>query len=186
MTNRILPAVLLLAFVAPTAFAQGDAVAQSKVYSQTKPAQAPAHHDEPRATPPADADDPASDDAIRRRRTPSSDRWIFVGETTDPVTDVFLDKQTAKRDGNVVTAWDKTVFAQPEPFRDSRSRANLSYDERTSLISYNCSTRQRSILSGLFKLKDNVVEMDTNYEIEPQNVVPDSIGEATLEAACKL
>ena len=120
--------------------------------------------------------------AAARRAEPEpqrKDRWWTFYE--DDKQKIAFDTETVDRDGRKVTVWERTTYANP------RHSTGKSYVEDIARATYYCNSRKHSF--DQFTWRDasgKVVYSRTlkSYEVEIQDVMPQTIGEAKYEAAC--
>jgi len=109
-------------------------------------------------------------------------RWIYVTDADDAAL-IYLDKKTAKRSGQDVTAWWKSTYKSPQ-----KDKTGDVYDETSHLNVFHCSTRQFSRMSFVQRLRGKAIYSHDfkNYEVERKQAQPETVGEALLELACSL
>jgi len=102
--------------------------------------------------------------------------WIYVG-TTDDNSVKYYDADTLRRSGSQVTVWQKLDYA-----RNKKVRARMSL----TLQRYDCVNRTFTSLSSTDYFSDGSSHSTTwrTFEQEANPVIPESIGEATLNAVC--
>lgn len=126
----------------------------------------------------AEVADPMPSGRRGYRRT--EDRWWTFYE--DGELEIAFDLETASKTGASVTVWERTRFAKPR-----HSSSGKAYVEDVSRSTYHCGSRKHSFDQFTWRDADGeVVQSRTlkSWEIERQDVMPETIGEAKYEAAC--
>lgn len=128
----------------------------------------------------AAADASAAVAAAEKPSTPR-DRWLLIDSNDKQET--YIDTQTVKRNGTDVTIWVKHQRAKP-----TNSVLGGVYDEASSLYTVHCGSRQYTQRHYSQRLRGaSVYSRDyKSYELEKENVTPDTVGEAVYERACGL
>jgi len=112
--------------------------------------------------------------------------WVSIGG--NGTTEAFIDKQSLRRTGQKVKVWSKWEYSEPMEVRASYSKK--TYLASKELDIYDCSERTslttQQTLYGTPDM-DSVVGSFSSPDFPHlySEVVPDSIGEAILEFACK-
>ncbi|HSD35919.1 MAG TPA: surface-adhesin E family protein [Rhodocyclaceae bacterium] len=112
--------------------------------------------------------------------------WALVDSNSE--SKIFLDTESVRRNGSKVKVWIK--WSHSAPVAAKNTYPEKQYQSSKSLDIYDCSDRSSaSIQFILYADADGgeVVKSDSIPErlASFREVVPDSIGEAILEAACK-
>ena len=112
--------------------------------------------------------------------------WTLVAASTDDSPDFFyMDKRTIKREGNKVSAWTLTNYANPKDFS---GKLYLSIKSKSS---YDCRDETEKILSIVWYEESNgkgkVIDSfhPKANELETRVIVPDTIGAMLMNLACR-
>ena len=119
----------------------------------------------------------AEEESLRRPK----DRWWTFYE--DKERAIAFDTETVSKDGRVITVWERTRFARPQ-----QSASGKTYVEDIIRATFYCGSRQSSF--------DQITSRDTNglvvesvqlkiWQVDRQNLMPETIGETKYEAACE-
>jgi S1-C subfamily serine protease len=121
----------------------------------------------------ADADGADADGAL-------DDRWIPAGESE--AFDRFLDRSRVTRQGEgVYRVWVRSVYARPQT-----AESGDAYDTVLSMMDYDCTGRRWRAVQVIQYLGGRVVWTSHDEPSEWGAWVPDSVGETTGLAACRL
>lgn len=107
------------------------------------------------------------------------DRWVEVGGSDLFAT--YVDTQTLQRNGTDVTVWIKNAYDKPET-----DKTGDTYDESLKLQVYHCASRQYTTKVASQRLRGNPVWSHEykSYEQERNNIMPGTVAEIIMEAAC--
>ncbi len=109
--------------------------------------------------------------------TVSASDWVYV--TSDKGGGViYIDVESLKRDGDIVTAWEKV---------DSRKNKSEPSYESLYQLDYDCSKRTVALLFKIERFRNKPAKSQDFYSLRYRGgspVVPDSIGEITFDFAC--
>lgn len=112
--------------------------------------------------------------------SPPPQRWKWVGTAKDGSHNE-IDTETLKRDGQVVHAWIRTTFPQPQVFGTVSGVSSM-----LTLETFDCGQRTaRGERANLYDAGGNALDSSSNNQ-PALPVVPDSIGEDWFNAACAL
>lgn len=101
--------------------------------------------------------------------------WVYVTASRD-FAFYYYDSDTIQRSGNQVTAWEKTDYSRDKTVKEREKMTRYRYD---------CAERTRMFLSSTVYYPDGTNESFTwKYEQNFRPMVPNTIGEAMLEAVC--
>ncbi len=107
------------------------------------------------------------------------DRWRVVRSSDDVTT--YVDTQSARSLGNgIVRVWFKRVYSR------TRGEGSRRYDEHMSLENQDCTNYRYSTVHSVYRLRGASVDSFDPDENDWHDVLPDSVGETELEAACAL
>lgn len=111
--------------------------------------------------------------------------WTLVAKSTDDSPNFyFIDKRTIKREGSKVSAWTLTNYATPQDFS---GRFYLSIKAKSF---YDCKDETEKVLSMVWyeESDGNGKVIDSFHpkanEVETRVIVPDTIGDMLMKAAC--
>jgi len=109
------------------------------------------------------------------------DRWLKLYE--DDESTISFDTETVSRDGRNVTVWQRTIYKA-----NQKSGAGKTYTRKVVRATYYCDSRQTSYdqLTGHNPAGEVVVSYQLKgWEIERQEIAPDTVGEDLWKAACE-
>lgn len=94
-----------------------------------------------------------------------------------------LDLASYLRQGNVVTAWDREVYAALEQARPG----DFYFKSAKSLMRYNCVGRTADLLMKVYYAEDGseITTVTASYYGKPNYVIPDTEGEQKFDYACQ-
>ncbi|MBU1689953.1 MAG: hypothetical protein KJ958_00305 [Gammaproteobacteria bacterium] len=94
-----------------------------------------------------------------------------------------VDIASLLRQGNIVTAWDREVYAVLEQARPG----DFYFKSAKSLMRYNCSSRTADLLMKVYYAEDGseITTITASYYGKPNYVIPDTEGEKKFEHACQ-
>ena len=110
------------------------------------------------------------------------DRWWTFYEDNERA--IAFDTESINKNGKAVTAWERTRYAKPK-----RADSGETYVEVMTRSTYYCGSRQSSYDQGARRNVDGEVITSLkweSWEVKRSDVMPDTIGESTYEAACSL
>ncbi len=111
--------------------------------------------------------------------------WLYVGGNTK--IEAFLDVQSVRRTGTRAKVWVKWVHATPVALRDVYPER--MYSSSKTLEIYDCAERSSTTIQQILYAEEDGGEVVKSYSIPEKSasfeeVVPESIGESLLGAAC--
>ncbi len=113
-------------------------------------------------------------------RAEADDRWIPAGESESFAR--FLDRtRVTRQGGGVYRVWVRSVYAQPQT-----TDSGDTYDRVMSMMDYDCSGRRWRAVQVIQYLGGRVVWTTEDEPSAWAAWVPDSVGETTGQAACRL
>lgn len=94
-----------------------------------------------------------------------------------------IDLASFLRQGSIVTAWDREVYAALEQARPG----DFYFKSAKSLMRYNCSVRTADLLMKVYYAEDGseITTLTASYYGKPNYVIPDTEGEQKFEHACQ-
>ena len=94
-----------------------------------------------------------------------------------------VDLASFLRQGNIVTAWDREVYAVLEQARPG----DFYFKSSKTLMRYNCSGRTADLLMRVYYAEDGseITTVTASYYGKPNYVIPDTEGEQKFEYACQ-
>lgn len=94
-----------------------------------------------------------------------------------------IDIASIMRQGNIVTAWDREVYSQPEQAKPG----DFYFKSSKSLVRYSCDLRTADLLMRVYYAEDGseIKTITASYYGRPSYVIPDTDGEQKFEYACK-
>ncbi len=107
--------------------------------------------------------------------------WSSV--TTTEKMRAELDLASYQRQGNIVTAWDREVYAALEQARPG----DFYFKSSKSLMRYNCGGRTADLLMKVYYAEDGseITTVTASYYGKPNYVIPDTEGEQKFDYACQ-
>ena len=114
--------------------------------------------------------------------------WTYLTSSEDNAYDIYIDKTTIRKRGNVAKMWYLTDYKSPQKEADGKS-----YSSEKVFAEYDCVEIRRRFLSTIY-YSDNMGKGETvlshqysdRYgDREWQDVVPDTIGMTEWKVACK-
>lgn len=114
--------------------------------------------------------------------TVSASDWVYVG-TSGTGSPYYIDVQSLKRDGDIVTAWQK-IDSLKDKF--DKDKSEPSY-ESLNQWDYNCSKRTIYPLYQINRFRNKPDESLNFYSLGYRGgfpVIPDSSGEVLLNFVC--
>jgi serine protease Do len=113
-------------------------------------------------------------------RADADDRWIPAGESASFAR--FLDRtRVMPQGGDVYRVWVRSVYARPQT-----ADSGDTYDLVMSLMDYDCPGRRWRVVQVIQYLGGRVMWTTDDEPSEWAAWVPDSVGETTGQAACRL
>ncbi|HST62979.1 MAG TPA: surface-adhesin E family protein [Longimicrobium sp.] len=107
-------------------------------------------------------------------------RWIPAGESASFAR--FLDRtRVTRQGGEVYRVWVRSVYVQPQT-----TEAGDTYDMVMSMMDYDCPGRRWRVVQVIQYLGGRVVWATDDEPSDWGAWVPDSVGETTGQAACRL
>ena len=102
--------------------------------------------------------------------------WVYVSSDSAGAVH-YYDSDTIRRAGSQVTVWTKTDHSRDKRFKWRAAMARYRYD---------CAERTRTVLHSTNYYPNGESESYTwkTYEQNTIPIVPETVGEATLEAVC--
>lgn len=87
------------------------------------------------------------------------------------------------RQGDIVTAWDREVYAVLEQARPG----DFYFKSAKTMMRYNCSARTADLLMKVYYAEDGseITTVTASYQGKPNYVIPDTEGEQKFEHACR-
>jgi len=103
--------------------------------------------------------------------------WVYV-DTNSLGTEFYYDSDTIQRFGNQVTFWQKDDYSRNKARKERGSKSRYRYD---------CAMRTRVLLqlTNYYPDGKNKTFTWSTYEQEVEEITPDTVGEAILEAVCQ-
>ena len=94
-----------------------------------------------------------------------------------------IDLASLMRQGNIVTAWDREIYFEPEQAQPG----DFYFKSSKALIRYGCDTRTADMLMKVYYAEDGseIKTITASYYGRPNYVIPDTDGEHKFEYACK-
>jgi len=94
-----------------------------------------------------------------------------------------IDVASLLRQGNLVTAWDREVYAMLEQARPG----DFYFKSAKSLMRYNCNARTADLLMKVYYAEDGgeITTLTASYYGKPNYVIPDTEGEQKFEHVCQ-
>lgn len=102
--------------------------------------------------------------------------WVYVTKSANGSV-YYYDADTVQRSGDLITAWEKSDHSNDKTKKERESKDRYRYD---------CSNRTSTLLNSINYYPDGASKSFTweNYEQKNEPVIPETIGEAILEAVC--
>lgn len=94
-----------------------------------------------------------------------------------------MDIASFMRQGNIVTAWEREVYSEPEQAQPG----DFYFKSSKALIRYNCDTRTVDMLMKVYYADDGseIKTISASVYGRPNYVIPDTDAEQKFEYACK-
>ncbi len=110
--------------------------------------------------------------------------WTYLTSNEDKTRDIYIDKATIRKQGNVAKMW--VVFDHKSP---RKAAGGESYSSEKSFTEYDCVEIRRSLLSTIY-YSDNMGKGEAVLTEQYDNskwrdIAPDSVGMSEWKAACK-
>ena len=110
--------------------------------------------------------------------------WTYLTSVEDKTFDIYIDKTTIRKQGNVAKMWDMVDFKSPQKEADGKSYLS---DKR--LYEQDCVEIRRRLLT-IISFSDNMSKGEVTSTFQYDNnkwndLAPDSIGMAEWKVACK-
>lgn len=109
--------------------------------------------------------------------------WMQVTKSQDNEVTYSIDASSLVRNKSIVKGWILAEFSTPRAVDESK--AEVTYTTEKSLNQWDCANRTNAFIqTAQYSAEGNAVDSWENKNITPRVVVPDSIGEASLNMAC--
>ena len=110
--------------------------------------------------------------------------WTYLTSSEDNAYDIYIDKTTIRKRGNVAKMWELMDFKAPQEAADGKSFLSLK-----ALQEHDC-VEIRSRLLALFHFSDNMGkgQVNSNHQYDDSkwaDIAPGSVSMRLLKAACK-
>lgn len=94
-----------------------------------------------------------------------------------------MDVASFMRQGNIVTAWEREVYSEPEQARPG----DFYFKSSKALIRYSCDVRTADMLMKVYYADDGseIKTISASFYGRPNYVIPDTDAEQKFEYACK-
>lgn len=103
-------------------------------------------------------------------------KWVYISSSTSG-TDFYFDADTIVRSGEQIIVWERSDHLRDKTYKERESKKRVQYD---------CEQRTSTLLNLILYYPDKTIKSYTweKYEQKAEHTVPDTVGEAKLEAIC--
>ncbi len=103
-------------------------------------------------------------------------KWVYI-TSSESGTDIYYDADTISRAGEQVIVWERWDHLRDKTHKEREQKTRFQYD---------CEQRTSTILNIIlyYPNKTNKSYTWEKYEQKADPIIPDTVGEAKLEAIC--